>query len=201
MSVFYIASWDVVFIHIPKTAGTSIRKQCGLEVVGPYFSKVPTEYENKFKFAFVRDPIDRFISSCNMFAHGTFDQSGEARKDARNDLSIDWAINVLMNQSNYDPPLADAGAQFLHHALPFTHPYNCLHEADFIGSFDHFDDDFYRLMTHLNLSFTLDEKLHISHKGFSRDDLNVQQLDTLLKYYAEDLAFYKRHLASRENLG
>jgi len=61
-----------IFVHVPKTAGTSIEKhlrQTDKDVVGghttalAYRRKFPEEFASYFKFTVVRDPVDRFISA------------------------------------------------------------------------------------------------------------------------------------------
>ena len=61
----YSEQYDVLFIHVPKTAGSSM-EQCEF-VAGqghePYWA-IREEIRNKagFSFGFVRNPYDRFVS-------------------------------------------------------------------------------------------------------------------------------------------
>jgi len=76
----------LIFIHIPKNAGTSIIKAMGVENL--YMDKTIEEYKEHYqdywndykKFTVVRDPIDRFISAykfARMDESGWFSASGE----------------------------------------------------------------------------------------------------------------------------
>lgn len=57
----------LIFIHIPKNAGTAIEKYCDMNDTGHkhwkyYFSKYSSVWKEYTSFAIIRDPIDRFIS-------------------------------------------------------------------------------------------------------------------------------------------
>lgn len=58
-----------IFIHVPKCAGTSIKKSLfrhkthGHMPLWWYEQNFPEFYRNAFKFAFVRDPLDRAFSA------------------------------------------------------------------------------------------------------------------------------------------
>jgi len=66
------------FIHIPKTAGTSLYTSLGMEKLSYTHiparvleSFYPDEFENYFKFAVVRNPWDRFVSLYEFLKTGT----------------------------------------------------------------------------------------------------------------------------------
>jgi Sulfotransferase family len=77
-----LTSWNetnrAIFIHIPKTAGTSVLSALGAPSVfdthAPsrvYAHAYPDFYPGAYKFAFVRNPWDRFASSFHFMKHGT----------------------------------------------------------------------------------------------------------------------------------
>tara|TARA_R110002072_G_scaffold46591_13_gene129293 strand:+ start:13651 stop:14331 length:681 start_codon:yes stop_codon:yes gene_type:complete len=80
----YSEQYDVLFIHVPKTAGSSM-EQCEF-VAGqghePYWA-IREEIRNKagFSFGFVRNPYDRFVSIVTEGMYATMRKNGELPSD------------------------------------------------------------------------------------------------------------------------
>ncbi|MDY0132483.1 MAG: sulfotransferase family 2 domain-containing protein [Desulforegulaceae bacterium] len=67
----------VLFIHIPKAAGTAVRVALGEPETGRlhlpwwvYHQASPQRFNNFYKFAFVRDPLDRVFSGYRYLKSG-----------------------------------------------------------------------------------------------------------------------------------
>jgi len=69
--------YRAIFIHIPKSAGTSIRLAMGDKATGRmhlpwwvFYQANPNKFKLYFKFAFVRDPYARALSAYNYLLSG-----------------------------------------------------------------------------------------------------------------------------------
>ena len=153
----------MIFIHIPKTGGTSIR-----DIVGGSGHKKVTDVdiEGKFSFAFVRNPYDRLVSifffgggkkrryenSTNGFNKSVY----EFHKYVRNlgtkfeDGRLKGVGRSLQPQHHW---LADAGGSV---------------NLTFIGKFENIDKDWEHVARILKVKDTLGHLNKTDHKHYER---------------------------------
>lgn len=100
----FMDSKKCIFIHVPKTGGSSIRKALGAARTGRqhlpwsvYYQANPAKFNRYFKFGFVRNPTDRALSSYYYLKRG-----GNGREDSSASEAIskfesfsDFVINGL----------------------------------------------------------------------------------------------------------
>lgn len=139
MSNFRLLNPDCVFIHIPKTGGTSIRRGVwGSQYVGPMYGEIPAEWDGLWRFAFVRHPLERLMSAWDMACRKQVYGPPVAQ-------TIEAFLAVVMDDDiphDYKSPMRTEGERIRHHTIPQTHPFNCLEAADFVGRFEHFQRDY-----------------------------------------------------------
>lgn len=152
MSSFYIPKYNCVFIHIPKTAGSSIRNgffngQC----IGAYY-RYPYKYKHLFSFCFVRNPYDRIISAYN-FLHK---KKLETTKYKNFQLSFDDFIEIVIDKSIdhvYCNIYENIYSFIRHHTIPQTHIFNQLHNAKFVGRYENLDNDWQYICEQINAEY------------------------------------------------
>tara|TARA_Y100000015_G_scaffold42326_1_gene49665 strand:- start:145 stop:753 length:609 start_codon:yes stop_codon:yes gene_type:complete len=108
----------LIFIHIPKNAGTSIMKEMGVDNI--FIDKTIEEYKENYKdywdkykkFTVIRDPIDRFISAykfARMKESGWFSATGEEglekhdHYDLCNKMDInEYTLHIYKNKKEFN---------------------------------------------------------------------------------------------------
>jgi hypothetical protein len=131
----------IVYIHIPKTGGTTIEKI--------FFNKnsssehiTITEYSNYydyFIFSFVRNPYTRIISVYNYFINGGNKSLGD-----KNIINRDVDINNFLKEYN------ETNLKFL------KTQYSYLQDSkniDFVGRYENFDNDLKQICNSTNTNF------------------------------------------------
>ncbi len=191
----------LLFIHIPKTGGTSILTLLGLwkkerspslETLFGDFGPAdlqhltlaqteqfltPQEFTLCFKFAFVRNPWDRAVSAA--FWRTRFKEEGV--RDLRD--YIDWAERV----NRASAPLNRSTV----HALPqsaFLTAADGRTTVDRIGRFENFEQDAKEILARfVNIPPALPHKLQCIERREYRDHYTGDLADRTALLYAEDI--------------
>lgn len=146
---------DSVFVHIQKTGGNSIRRALGLPENPPDKHRTARElraslgtaaWEDRFSFAFVRNPWDRLVSWWTMI-----DAKRPAFEEPRMAQTNDFHAYVLAKARTFEEfilnctdTIADAGGQksILRPQLDYVADADGLILVDFVGRFETIGDDF-----------------------------------------------------------
>ncbi|MFC5050690.1 sulfotransferase family protein [Rubritalea spongiae] len=186
-----------VYIHIPKTAGTSIASAIYKDKgVGhghyPYYEFLREDeglYNSSFKFAFVRDPWDRLVSA---YYHLSSPPS--------------WVADRTKLVSEYINARADDFSEFVRllsvdkrmqrwvHMEPQSK--FVLHEGevmvDFIGRFENLEEDVIKVAKALNLN-----DVKVPHVNKSKDRAHYSifydqyAIDFVRDFYAQDIDVFE----------
>ena len=177
MSNFLLRDPDCVFIHIPKTGGSSIRNGIWADRYdGPAFGGVPGDWTAYFKFAFVRHPAGRLVSAYYDFTQmrnyaGTLDEFMDIVEDE----------TVIFDERRSNTP-----ERIRHHTIPQTHPFNCLDAADFVGRFEAYEEDLRRVLERVGLrDQSIPQIRRTEHKAWA-DVLSSSQKSRVHAYFKDD---------------
>jgi len=172
-----------VFIHIPKNAGTSV-SQCiyGKAIQHLTYDQIVNTFGRNFierreVFAFIRDPLDRFVSAINYLAtNGSVD--APATKTPVNDLIYKRGINWFIRYwSENEFKIYD---QVLNPQCMYVQE-NCMLYA----------------MSEINTvleKYGVEQVLYVnkSKNIFQKRDINTKNIDLIISYYQNDYRLLQR---------
>lgn len=172
-----------IFLHVPKTAGNSIIKNIGLEKFPPChlplskYNKLHTD--NYFKFAFIRNPWDRFVSAYWYLkdgGDGTSPQDLRAQESiSKYDTFSDFVKHDNFFQICHFKPLLF----FIDRAI------------DFIGRVETIQQDFNTICDKIGITRQqLPHKNKSNHKHYT-EYYNEQTKQIVAKKYAKDIAYFE----------
>jgi chondroitin 4-sulfotransferase 11 len=189
LSPFGVKTKDCIFIHIQKTAGKSIRQALGLKKSAKHkFAQQRRdecsvdEWNNTFKFTFVRNPWDRLIS-CYMYrtqgGNGTVEDRERARLYPDNFTefcdNIDAFIS-LPNESMFIPQyrwISDEKDNLL---------------VDFVGKVENIEADFQHVCNELGIKRHVKlPHINKSVHGDYREYYNKNTQLIIAKVYEKDI--------------
>jgi len=178
---------NFIFIHIPKTAGSSIYRSLGLQGVRHITQKDIIEKQCKnlnhkkmFKFAFTRNPWDRFLS---LYFYMT---EGPDWKKEKTPNIINFSTFVKLYY--YDYKLSGHSVWDAHFKPQID--WIDLKSIDFIGKFENLQEDFNTVCDKINITRKkLPHKNKTNHKHYS-EYYNKKTRDMIAEKYAKDIEYF-----------
>jgi len=189
MPSYLINEPKCVFIHIPKVAGTSIRDGFFKgNHSKPHFDKLPEEWQPYFKFAFVRNPYDRLISAWKMFTTGLENNVRDISTQCDATLSLKAFLDICMDESISHHDRSTLEGKLRHHAIPQTHPYNCLKYADMVGRFENLEEDFGKVCEKLEIPYSGLPHWNTTNRSDYKDYFDDESKALADEFLKEDIA-------------
>jgi len=198
----YMHKHKCIFVHIPKSAGTSIVDVLGGDTVSRshlpayiYKTADPERYEEYFKFTFVRNPWDRVVSTYEYWKQGLDQTDG-------------YYKNLLLDRydtfEKFVMDFLDKDSICLHFMLKpqylYLYDYRENLLVDFIGKFENIDKDSDEIFKRLGIKNTL-KKTNSSKRGNYQEYYTKQELiDKVAELYKRDIELfdYKFEISTRD---
>ncbi|MAT52323.1 MAG: hypothetical protein CMK32_14190 [Porticoccaceae bacterium] len=179
-----------IFVHIPKTAGTSVLNALGIPFRVHADWKVleasdPVLFRESFKFCFVRNPFDRLVSVYSYLLGG-----GAGITDAE--------LSELLNASfdTFDKFVSNFLNFHVIHQHPLLRPqylYVCdlgsRLKVDFVGRYESLDKDFSSIAERLNMPSSLPMLNTSDRKPFS-DYYGPETIEKVVSLYLMDFEIF-----------
>lgn len=180
-----------IFIHIPKTAGISLKRTLGVpEDVGhadylAFHAASPEKCRSYFKFAFVRNPWDRLLSAYS------FLQAGGIPK-----WDLFWRVQLMSGVTSFEEfVLERLENAVVNNALHFRPQYSFISDAsgnvkmDFVGRFETIEADFAQVAERLGIDPSL-ERLNESEHASYQAAYTPAMSEVVARLYARDIELF-----------
>jgi len=189
---------NFLFVHIPKTAGTTLYKALGLGRSHHYFLSEYRDFvdgstfDGLFKFAFVRNPVDRFVSLYN-YARMEVSHFHNNISPEKAEFGVHEDYELLKDASLYQ-----CAQYLLDDSLTHNHPRSLwlpqtlwleeagrLADIDFLGRVEESPTCFERLFSELGVDASVSYQ-NLSAKAVTSVDVDSKTRNILQQYYGDD---------------
>ena len=179
---------NAIFIHLPKTAGTSMSRALGLSgsrhiPAEAYRIANPKKFANFFKFAVVRNPYDRLYSSYAFLLNGGLNDD-DARFAAAHVQSFESFSQFVTEGLARNPEIRD----WVHFRPQTVFIYDAVgrNMLDFTGRFERLAEDYAYIAERLGKPIEL-PVTNRSGKGDYREAYTPAMVDVVRSLYVKDL--------------
>lgn len=182
---------DFLFIHIPKTGGTAVTNALGLDAgwhpkLEEFFACDPVRAAEAFKFAFVRNPWDRLVSSF----HYTVERSDSLAE-------IKWRDHWFSGCHDFECFLRRLGGSYRFRRAVLLHPMFepqlnfVIHKnklaLDFLGRQESFCSDLLEVAKRIRLPDPSIDRHNTSRRGHYKKYYSEEwQIDLVWDMYGGD---------------
>ena len=177
MSIFN-REHNVLFIHVPKTAGTSMERCFFLGGGGHKTIRDFPEAQDAFRFAFVRNPWDRFISA----------YCCQTNVDDPNDLgAFDWFVRNRCSPNQYP-----VRGLYWKHFIPQWHFLLDVYGrigVDFVGHFESLEKDWRHVCRRVGVTAKLPHERKVDHRPY-KHYYTPESWDIIGRLYRRDVKLF-----------
>jgi len=188
----YMHKYKCVFVHIPKSAGTSIVDVLGGDTVSRshlpayiYKTADPERYDEYFKFTFVRNPWDRVVSTYEYWKQGLDQTDGYYQK-------------ILLDKygtfEKFVLEFLDKDTICLHFMLRpqylYLYDYREKLLVDFVGRFENINDDSNKIFKKLGINNTLKKINSSKRSNYQNYYINQEMIDKVAFLYKKDIELF-----------
>lgn len=185
-----VEALKTIFIHIPKTAGTSLYELIGYTYIGHvtyrwYKDRNADKFNKYFKFAIVRNPWDRLVSTYFYLKKGGNNAMDEywAKKHIYKYTDFDTFVKEWVTEKNVD--------SWMHFMPQHKYIYNERDElqVDYVARFENLSDDFKVIAKRLNSNKEL-PRVNVSKRTHYKDYYTEETKAIVAQVYSKDIELF-----------
>lgn len=192
----YNKKYNSIFVHVPKVAGSSIERAL-YSTKGKVTHRTALEYKkiykgsfsDRYKFAFIRNPYDKFVSAYEYLRQG-----------GRNDFDKKWAERYILPHATFrDFVLALNDTEFRKKVCSWMHfkpqylfvcDENKRVIVDFIGKYENLESDFGIVLNSLGLASNLPHENKTKERNDFMEYYDSETKKIIEKIYEDDFTLF-----------